>query len=62
LLDGEFVLIFEKLNEDDERETRGVLAQSISLMIASGSVLKPLGLLVTMVKPSNIKHANHRKI
>ena len=61
LLDGEFVLIFEKLNEDDERETREeVLAprQSsiIFFIIASGSVLKLLGLLVKMFEPSNIKH------
>lgn len=57
LLDGEFVLIFEKLNENDERGTKeGVLAPSILfLIIASGGVLKPLGLLVKMIKPSNIK-------
>jgi hypothetical protein len=54
LLDGEFDLIFEKLNEGDER--RGVLAQSIIfLIIASGSVLKLVGLLVKMFKPSNTK-------
>ena len=53
LLDGEFVLIFEKLNEGGER--KGVLAQSIIfLIIASGSVLKLVGLLVKMLKPSNI--------
>ena len=48
MLDGEFVLIFEKPNEDDERETReGVLAQKrlklqrvIFLIIASESALK----------------------
>ena len=52
LLDGEFVLIFEKLNEDDER--RGVLARSIIfLIIASGRFLKLVGLLVKMYK-------NHR--
>ena len=55
LLDGEFVLIFEKLNEDDER--KGVLAQSIIfLIITSGSVLKLVGLLVKMFKSSNFKH------
>ena len=59
LLDGEFVLIFEKLNEDDER--KGVLAQSIIFLIfASGSLLKLVGLLVKMFKPSNIKHPKNR--
>lgn len=67
LLDGEFVLIFEKLNEGDERETReGVLAQRqqsiIFLVIASGSVLKLLGPPVKMFNPSKyIKHSKNRK-
>ena len=61
MLDGGFVLIFEKLNENDERETKeGVLAPSIFFTFASGSVLKLLGLLVKMIKPSNIKHPNHK--
>ena len=60
LLDGEFVLIFEKLNEDGEK--KGELAQSIIfLIIASGSVLKLVGPLVKMLKPSNIA-TTHPKI
>ena len=63
LLDGGFVSIFEKLNEDGEREMReGVLAQSIPpLALANESILKLLALLVKMVKTiSNIKHSNHK--
>lgn len=38
-----------------------MLAQGTFFMIASGSVLKPLGLLVKMIKPSNISnHPNHK--